>query len=525
MLLRARICHIALDNGRGSAEILVNDTTTEFDPRRSTLGTVLLLTGEDFGTANPLTFTDTGPNNTAFTMYGSGSYVRNIDLYDDDFSLRFDGPQYLAFNASTAYNIGTQDASVELFVRFNAVPTALQTLCGQNSGTGTTLRHAAVANGCLGAHVNGDSGFISGPAIVAGKWYHCLLTYSAQEQTVRYFVDGILYGVKTGVASIPARNEPYYIGNEAVDLTYGLNGRISNFRYEVGAIPSEYRTQTTVVGQVVYQVPTARLSATSNTVLLTGATPYVEDISSYRHQHTGACISSVLGPFTRPERYQYGVASFNGTSMIYNDTSTAVNFGTGAYTVETSIYFNELATGTNLYDVILASSLFTGGFQIFKRDITNDVVFGTVSGTILGVIIPSAEIKVSRWYHIAIVRESTAANKTRVYVNGRLRYTYTDTNNYNVNGICIGGYKNTYYYPGFIGPTRIVKGSALYSTDYTPAPLSAVPGTSLLLNYENLGITDKGVTRSPISNTWGALSSTTEKRWGIVAFILTVQVV
>lgn len=504
---------ITLDNGRGSAEILVNDTTTEFDPRRNTQGTVLLLTGEDFGTANPLTFTDTGPNNTSFTMQGSGSYVRDIDLYTDDFSLIFNGTQYLAFNASTAYNIGTQDASVELFVRFNAVPTAFQSLCGQNSGAGTTLRHGAAANGRLCAHVNGDSGVIFGPAIVVGKWYHCLLTYSAQEQTVRYFVDSILYVVKTGVASIPARNEAYYIGNELGDPIYGLNGRISNFRYDVGAIPAEYRTQTTVVGQVVYQVPTARLSATSNTVLLTGATPYVEDVSSYRHQHTGTCGTTGFGPFTRSERYQYGVAAFNGASMIYNDASTAVNFGTGAYTVETSIYFNELVTGASQHDVILASSHAKGGFQIYKRDTTNDIVFGSILISEY-VIIPSAEIKVGRWYHIAIVRESTAANKTRVYVNGRLRYTYTDTNNYNVNGICIGGYKSLVYFPGLMGPTRIVKGAALHSTDYTPAPLSAVPGTSLLLNYENLGITDKSQGRYPITNTWGALPSTAEKKWG-----------
>lgn len=339
---------IRLDNGRSSAEILINDTANEYDPYYSSLGTALLLTGEDYGSASPLTFTDTGPNNTTFTQQGTGAYVRNIDLYNDNFSYVFSGTDYISFNTSTAFNIDTQDASVELFVRFNAVPTNNQTLCGQNSGTGTTLRHIAMAGGYLGAHVNGDTGYIAnGPSIVAGRWYHCLLTYSAQEQLVRYFVDGKLYGVKTGVASIPARNEAYFIGNESGYLTNGLNGSISNFRYCVGAIPAEYQTTQVTVGEQTYSVPTAPLTPTASTVLMTACTPQVTDISTYKHAYTATCTSSTMRPFADPEKYLYGVCSFNGASAIYNDASTALNFGTGAFTVETWVNFTRLTTGVS----------------------------------------------------------------------------------------------------------------------------------------------------------------------------------
>ena len=506
---------ISLDNGRSSAEILINDTANEYDPYYTTAGTSLLLTGEDYGTANPLTFTDTSPNNTAFTMQGTGSYVRNIDLYNGNFSYLFSGTDYLSFNASTAFNIGTQDASVELFVRFNTVPTSDQTLCGQNSGGGATLRHFAAAGGYVGAHVNGDSGYIAkGPSIVAGRWYHCLLTYSAQEQLVRYFVDGKLYGVKTGVSSIPARNEAYFIGNEeAGGLIYGLNGRISNFRYCVGAIPTEYQTTSVAVGEQTYSVPTAPLTPTASTVLMTACTPQVTDISTYKHAYTAVCTSSVLSPFADPEKYHYGFGSFNGASAIYNDASTALNFGTGAFTVETWVNFNSLTTGAGKHNVVLASGQANGGFQIYKVDITNTVMYGGMDVS-ENPVIPAAEVAAGRWYHIAIVRESTAANKTRVYVNGQLRYTYTDTKNYNINGVVVGGYKIGLYFPGYIGPTRVVKGSALYSTNFEPAPLTAVSGTSLLLNFENLGITDKSTAKFPISNTWGALPNAAIKKYG-----------
>lgn len=506
---------ISLDNGRSSAEILINDTANEYDPYYNTVGTSLLLTGEDYGSASPLTFTDTSPNNTAFTMQGTGSYVRNIDLYNDNFSYAFGGTDYLSFNASTAFNIGTQDASVELFVRFNTVPTANQTLCGQNSGGGTTLRHIAMAGGYLGAYVNSDSGYIAnGPAIVAGRWYHCLLTYSAQEQLVRYFVDGKLYGVKPGVASIPARAEPYFIGNEETGyLISGLNGRISNFRYCVGAIPTEYQTVSVAVGEQVYAVPTEPLTPTANTVLMTACTPQITDVSTYKHACTAVCTSSVHSPFADPEKYLYGVGAFNGASMIYNDASTALNFGTGAFTVETWVSFSSLTTGTNKYNLVLASAPTTNGFQLYKADTTNNIFYGG-NNTAGKLVIPAAEVAVGRWYHIAIVRESTAANKTRVYVNGQLKYTYTDTNNYNINGVEVGGYKGGIYFPGFIGPTRVVKGSALYSTNFEPAPLTAVSGTSLLLNFENLGITDKSTSKCPISNTWGASPNAATKKYG-----------
>lgn len=171
--------------------------------------------------------------------------------------------------------------------------------------------------------------------------------------------------------------------------------------------------------------------------------------------------------------------------------------------------------GIDNYNVIIASGQVYGAFQIYKDYATNNVVYG--GGGMLAtevVVIPAAEVAVGRWYHIAIVRESTAANKTRVYVNGQLKYTYTDTNNYSINGVVVGGYKTGFYFPGFIGPTRVVKGSALYSTNFEPATLTAVSGTSLLLNFDNLGITDKSMGKYPISNTWGALPNAVTKKYG-----------
>lgn len=504
---------ISLDNGKSSTEILIKDTATEYDPYWETTGTSLLLTGEDFGSAAPDTITDTGGSNTVLTKQGFDTYVRPVDLYGNRASFAFNGSSHsVSFAANSVFNIGTQDASVELFVFFDAAPVE-QTLCGQNSSSAATIK-LWVLGGKFRCSVNQDSNYIAGPDAVARKWYHCLATYTASTQTVRFFIDGVLVGVMTNVASITARSEAYFIGSEP-DGTARLAGRISNFRYCVGGIPTEYATSSVEVGQKLITVPTSKVPVTANTVLLTACAPYVRDESIYKHAFTANVYTSIFSPFPRPEKYQYGVQYFDGRTLVANDTSTALNFGTGAFTVETWVNLERLSTGSDssYFNVLLMSLPVTGGFQLYKVNTNNNINYGATN--IWGhTIIPAASVNAGRWYHIAIVRSSTATNGTRIYINGRLTSTLTDTQNYNVNGVAIGGLSSGLFLPGYLGPTRVVKGVAVYNSDFTPAPLTAVAGTSLLLNYQNVGITDKSTQTAPITRTWGAAPNSAVKKYG-----------
>jgi hypothetical protein len=71
-------------------------------------------------------------------------------------------------------------------------------------------------------------------------------------------------------------------------------------------------------------------------------------------------------------------------------------------------------------------------------------------------------------------------------------------------------------YAGYMSSTRVVVGTALYSgTTYTvpTAPLTAVSGTQLLLNFTNAGVVD-ATAKNVLETEGNAQISTTQSKWG-----------
>jgi len=119
---------------------------------------------------------------------------------------------------------------------------------------------------------------------------------------------------------------------------------------------------------------------------------------------------------------------FDGVNDLVDigDVSIA-NFGTRSYTV--SLWLR--AAPFTAQRAIIAKDdwdLGTTGLLIYSNTSHPSVVFfyssGT-TGTSFGAIADST------WHHIAVTRESTATNATRMYLDGRLIATITDSLNYN----------------------------------------------------------------------------------------------
>jgi hypothetical protein len=73
-----------------------------------------------------------------------------------------------------------------------------------------------------------------------------------------------------------------------------------------------------------------------------------------------------------------------------------------------------------------------------------------------------------------------------MFVNGALLTSATSNHNYAAQAVTVGNFGGggNYYFAGYITNVRLVKGTAVYTAAFTPsaAPLTAVTGTSLLLN-------------------------------------------
>ena len=127
----------------------------------------------------------------------------------------------------------------------------------------------------------------------------------------------------------------------------------------------------------------------------------------------------------------------------------------------------------------------------------------------------SSFLSLNTWYHIALVRNGLGTNCVKIYVNGVNNGSATITSSIgNPLGVYTigGGSGGNDRFNGFISNVRFVKGTALYTSNFTPptSRLTAIAGTTLLLNttYDAKYLKDNSTNGVTVANYNGA--STTD---------------
>ena len=229
-----------------------------------------------------------------------------------------------------------------------------------------------------------------------------------------------------------------------------------------------------------------------------------------------------------------GIGAAPPASMIYNFDAAALGAFPGA-SITTSASFD----GSSQYLSLPASTnwaLGTGDFtiewwQYMTTQNSNPRVFsvGTYPGASIAVSIESATFYLweasgnrfsfsltgylNTWIHFAISRVS---GQTSVYRNGtQIGSTFADTNNINDSSttLTIGQESTTStgsYFTGYLSNFRIVKGTGIYTANFTPpsATLTAVSGTVLLLPLTAAPFMDMSTYNATVTNT-GTTTTTT----------------
>lgn len=202
-------------------------------------------------------------------------------------------------------------------------------------------------------------------------------------------------------------------------------------------------------------------------------------------------ITRSVGAATQGTFSPYGTLwsnYFDDTSSLSTPNQTAFNFGTGNFTVEAWVYPTGVAT-TYGRQVVGKSNGSSGWALLVNRTINGDygIVATNASGTAL-VVNTTSLLPLHQWAHIAWVRSSGTA---KLYLNGVEVASAADTSNdTNTNTLWIASQANNganQNFPGYISNLRIVKGTAVYTSNFTPSttPLTAVSGTSLLTCQSN----------------------------------------
>ena len=283
-----------------------------------------------------------------------------------------------------------------------------------------------------------------------GKWWHYAVT--REGTTTRMFIDGVLRGSNT--SSTNFTNNGIGVGR-ATDVNYGWAGYIQDFRVYNGI--AKYTSD--------FVVP-----ATSPDIL--PDTP------------SGVSGSSKLAKVID------GAVSFDGSGDKLTSNSTDFVFGTSSFTVEAFVYKNSTSTKIFFSQTDnsaggrngIAIGYQSGALWILQGDGSNWSLETTVGS-----------FPTNKWVHIAVSRDYSAT-KTYYFIDGQLVYTYETNINLSAdnNGdIKIGSVENsgtTYDWDGFISNFRVLKGTALYTANFTPpsaTPLTNVTNTKLLCCQSN----------------------------------------
>ena len=254
--------------------------------------------------------------------------------------------------------------------------------------------------------------------------------------------------------------------------TYGFGGYIHDFRISKGLARFPYIAKPVTLTQTNSGMEkpdgTTPTATASNTLLLTCHAASITDGSSNSTSITanGNAAVSDFGPAS-------GMKSvyFDGTGD-YLSLTTASALGTGSWTIEYWVYHNSIASnGTHINfggDADYTPNFyFITTFDGFKVFHTGTMSNHSYSGSHVNAL-DSGRIVANKWYHAAYSHDDSTG-KLSAFTNGSLTAEASYNGNISSTAVRIGG--TTLYnhmLNGYISNLRIVKGQALYPSNFTP---------------------------------------------------------
>jgi hypothetical protein len=405
------------------------------------------------------------------------------------YGAHFDGSgDMISVNGSTAVYLNG-DFTIEMWIKQDTIKLCCLAAYARVSGTtyaGWVLK--STVNGALTFEVNTANSagidfelITANGVMVANVWTHVALTRSGNNFYI--FVNGVQVASGSSTAVPWNTGTTYGIGiGGAYSGSWGtgsviesVDGYISNFRIVKG----------TALYTANFTPPRPTLSVVSGTSLLVCAASTFVDLSANNYAVTVKGDTFVTtetpSPFLAGRNMGWS-NSFDGSGDYLSVADNAAfQMGLLDLTVEAwvnlpslgtsgSVFAYSDAAGTVLYQINIQASSFVRA------------AIRSSSGN-LAAIQSNSAISANTWYHLACVRRS---GTLYLYVNGVQQTATLNASAYNLGsgGIpSVGSLRGTVdYFNGYISNVRIVKGTSLYSTNFTPqtSPLIPVANTSLL---------------------------------------------
>lgn len=390
---------------------------------------------------------------------------------------------------------------------------------GAVAGVLCATRAVTAGNPQMHANTTGTTATGTYKQIPLNKWVHCALTRDSSN-VVRMWQDGVLVATNTETSAFD------FTYSSTVGPRIGQSGWASQSSTTGEALTGFISDFRIVKGSAVYTSaftpPEERLTAITNTSLLTCHLPYIKDGSTNSHSIT-VNGNTKTEPFSPFDHTGY-TASDNGGSMYFdgNDSlslpQTSLDLGSDDFCVEAWVY-----TTSTSNQCIVGSYRYADGVGAWNLNINYNskkirFFIRHSSGSVIDGQFESGTFPTNQWVHVAVTRDGS---NLRAFING----TQAGSTNTSIGSNTIDNAQTNYYvgvatdsqiyWQGYISDVRVVKGSSVYTAAFTPptAPLTAVTNTSLLINGTDAGIIDKSQSVKTITLNGNAKSSTAKSKY------------
>jgi len=492
--------------------ISASGATEETDADFNITTSLMHFDGSNNGNNN--TFLDSSDSGHTLTRNGNTTQGTFSPFSADEgkWSGSFDGTDdYLITSTSSGLALGTGDYTIECFVYFTGnSSTSGGIFAAGNPSSAVTVPAMALRDTTgltiytgAGQKITGNTGLFA-----LNTWYHLAMVRASG--VIRVYKDGSLVSWDDGSSTVSDTSDittdQFVIGKYYSD-SYTLDGMISNLRIVKG----------TAVYTSAFTAPSSPLTAVTNTKLLTCCSNRFRDKSTSAHTLTPSSTPKIqpFSPFAPSAEYDSAVNGgsgyFDGSGDYLRLPSSSDFDFSGSFTIEVWLYIDDVSTSRTVLGT--CANIGGRGGIYFGTSSTNFIFFEYITNTTL----LTAPITRYQWNHVAAVRNGVSIT---MYINGTSVASTTFSNSFSgdsANGGIGGFYSNpgVYYFNGYMSDMRVVNGTAVYTSNFTPptAPLTKVTNTKLLANFTNGQMIDS-TTKNNFETVGSVYLTSTVKQFG-----------
>ena len=433
------------------------------------------------------------PNNTRNTGFEFAYYggSRNFNKSETDF-ITINGT-----GNGAAFAFGTGDFTLECWAKFNSLgedeSSAILTTASSSQEVGSWIWGFTGANAptnCYGFCHNVNSSFTWEAGKIDGyfhTWHHYAVC--RKDGVIKMFIDGVLWRSFSNTYNFSHQGNPQIGQRWSNTNDYSLDGELQDLRVYKG-VAKYFDNTGLATGGIEFQCGTTKPFFLPE---VPKGTPYPGILKKIQG-------GSVHFPATD---------NYSMNQRLEIPYSTDFDFGSGDFTMECYLYFN--SENFNYTPIISHNGPLFGSDTAFyfRAGANRKIQFGFLDTT--DTWQGSVETDTNRtngreWMHVAVTREGTNLN---IFLDGRLEGT-TSVGSVSMKSqpnetITIGSMyplnSGSAYQEHYISNLRVVKGTAVYTTNFVPTfePLEVINNTVLLCCQSSTSASEAAVTPAPIS--------------------------